>query len=220
MVGCLQSLIGDISQLENSYVVCRKVDSANATQPIDSDPICIASYPNGHISCTVLDAGLATSAAPLYFRPMRIQNSHYVDGGIGFNNPIKSLQGQQRDGLHISRFDSECYVSIGTGLPTQTQRGGVRNWWRRAILVVSAAQLAAEAVVDSEFEHNRFQLWIDARKADNPKPISYYRFNCDENLGSIELDKYKMMPLISDITGRYVRDPSTMRMVSECIYSL
>lgn len=38
--------------------------------------------------CTIWEAGRATSAAPTYFPSMNVDGFDYVDGGLGFNNPV------------------------------------------------------------------------------------------------------------------------------------
>ena len=49
-------------------------------------PLLLTSYGNSNIS--VIDAGNASSAAPIYYPPARVGNRYLIDGGIVANNPV------------------------------------------------------------------------------------------------------------------------------------
>jgi hypothetical protein len=68
-------------------------------------------------TCTIWEAARATSAAPTYFRPIRIGGdllgSWFVDGGLTNNNPSEVGCDEARDiWPKVKRF---CVVSVGTG---------------------------------------------------------------------------------------------------------
>ena len=48
-------------------------------------------------SPTILEAALATSAAPTYFSDITIQGSRFVDGALGANNPTAVLEEEEVD---------------------------------------------------------------------------------------------------------------------------
>jgi len=67
--------------------------------------------------CAIWEAGRATSAAPLFFKPIHINTPPpgltFVDGGLGHNNPSEvALQEAQRLWPTAKQF---CLVSVGTG---------------------------------------------------------------------------------------------------------
>lgn len=66
----------------------------------------------------IWEACRATSAAPTFFPPIAIGNppTLYVDGGLGYNNPIRELLDEVKD-LWPTR-PTACIVSLGTGLPS------------------------------------------------------------------------------------------------------
>jgi len=63
---------------------------------------------------SVVDVGLATSAAPLYFPPASVNSHTMIDGGVYVNNPVTlaySVAKKMFPG--VARF---CILSIGTGV--------------------------------------------------------------------------------------------------------
>jgi predicted acylesterase/phospholipase RssA len=73
----------------------------------------------GSSNCAMWQAARATSAAPTFFKPMKIDNRlpamTYVDGGLIHNNPSLLAQDEARRIWPASKFC--CLVSIGTGRP-------------------------------------------------------------------------------------------------------
>ncbi|KAJ3516977.1 hypothetical protein NLJ89_g797 [Agrocybe chaxingu] len=80
----------------------------------------LRTYTNKNVEKSFADyliwqAARATSAAPTYFPRMRLDEYEYVDGGLGFNNPVLLLMGEARLHFGFARpFD--CLVTIGTGM--------------------------------------------------------------------------------------------------------
>ena len=105
---------------------------------------------------TMLDIALATSAAPTYFEPHRIDRGHpsnynvLIDGGLVANNPamcacieatemIQSQRSQTKDGDPMSKV---VLVSLGTGEQTRRLRyedardWGLGKWAKPAINIM------------------------------------------------------------------------------------
>ncbi|KAF8573609.1 FabD/lysophospholipase-like protein [Ramaria rubella] len=70
-------------------------------------------------NCTIWEAARATSAAPTFFKRIVIgppgSSEHYIDGGIGCNNPIKQVL-EEAEVIFPGRKVA-CIISIGTGQP-------------------------------------------------------------------------------------------------------
>jgi patatin-like phospholipase/acyl hydrolase len=63
---------------------------------------------------SIVDVGLATSAAPLYFPPASVNSHTMIDGGVYVNNPVTlaySVAKKMFPG--VARF---CILSVGTGV--------------------------------------------------------------------------------------------------------
>ncbi|KAG8999262.1 hypothetical protein FRB94_006350 [Tulasnella sp. JGI-2019a] len=65
----------------------------------------------------IWQAARATSAAPLYFDRMVVDNQEFIDGGILCNNPVWELLTEARLTFRAAR-PIGCILSLGTGMPT------------------------------------------------------------------------------------------------------
>ncbi|EXL64621.1 hypothetical protein FOPG_19122 [Fusarium oxysporum f. sp. conglutinans race 2 54008] len=204
-----------------SYVVCRVSES---TWPYRLLPPaeCLSTYNNGNINCTVAEAGRATSAAPTYFDPARIPASPdllYVDGGLGFNNPIMTITyPSQKPGIIPAA--NEVYVSIGTGKPPITVQNNVRNGWRPLERLLSmlglfqAIEQLQDAATDTENAHIWFEfvylpLWSSGRS------VEYFRFNC-EDIWDIGMDEWNQHNKILQKTNTYLGQQQTIQDIRRC----
>lgn len=71
---------------------------------------------NGFRTVRLVDAALATAAAPTYFPPYRIApHGYFADGGTFANNPAMSALADARHGGHFARLDEARVLSLGTG---------------------------------------------------------------------------------------------------------
>lgn len=99
---------------------CRTFVVAKIAGNLGGPPAIFRSYDAegvGSSECAMWQAARATSAAPTFFKPMKIDNPPpgvvYVDGGISHNNPSLLAQDEARRIWPASK--SCCLVSIGTG---------------------------------------------------------------------------------------------------------
>ncbi|KAI3571228.1 acyl transferase/acyl hydrolase/lysophospholipase [Fusarium oxysporum f. sp. albedinis] len=182
------------------YVVCREVDRDG--HPLYcKTPACLKTFGEGP-DCRVWEAGLATSAAPTFFQQVKIESGtptktrYFVDGGVGFNNPILTFAKQPRQ---FPNTQKECYVSIGTGIPSYRQENRDRNYWRwfsKRPHFITAVTLLEDAATDTENDHDSFRLIIGENT--NKK---YVRFNC-EDVGNFALNDYRNLEEIRRLTQR------------------
>ena len=87
-------------------------------------PFLLTSYGDPDIS--VIDAGNASSAAPIYYPTARVGNRYLIDGGIVANNPV--LHGyaevKKRNPDHNIKI-----LSVGTGLNKKPLKGKASQKW-------------------------------------------------------------------------------------------
>ena len=73
---------------------------------------------NKEYNCEIWEAARATSAAPTFFKRIKIGPSgsgiDYVDAGIGCNNPIKQVMAEAAR-VFGEEAPVGCIISIGTG---------------------------------------------------------------------------------------------------------
>ena len=117
-------------QVLNEYFGNLKLGDASGDLAIVSydieerKPLLLTSYGNGNISA--IDAGHASSAAPIYYPTARVGNRYLIDGGIVANNPV--LHGY----AEVKKLypDSNVKIlSVGTGLNKRPLKGKASQKW-------------------------------------------------------------------------------------------
>ena len=117
-------------QVLNEYFGNLKLGDASGDLAIVSydieerKPLLLTSYGNSNIS--VIDAGNASSAAPIYYPPAKVGNRYLIDGGIVANNPV--LHGY----AEIKKLYPNCNIktlSVGTGLNKRPLKGKDSQKW-------------------------------------------------------------------------------------------
>ena len=117
-------------QVLNEYFGKLKLGDAQSDLAIVSydieerKPFLLTSYGDPDIS--VIDAGNASSAAPIYYPTARVGNRYLIDGGIVANNPV--LHGyaevKKRNPDHNIKI-----LSVGTGLNKKPLKGKASQKW-------------------------------------------------------------------------------------------
>lgn len=161
---------------------------------------------------TILEAALATSAAPTYFSDITIQGSKFVDGALGANNPTMVLEEEASD-LWCEDTGNlqplvKCFVSVGTG------HLGVRSIADKGFkhLVETLKKEATQTEVTSQ----QFQ----ARWRDHVTKGRCFRFNVDHGLENVKLAEYQEQNLIQSATESYLRERQTIASVRSCVENL
>ena len=109
-------------------------------------PLLFTSYNHSNIS--VVDAGNATSAAPIYYPTAKVGNRYLIDGGIVANNPV--LHGY----AETKKQFPDCKIkilSVGTGLNKRGLKGKAsQNWGLIGWLMHDLFGLMLESSLDHE----------------------------------------------------------------------
>ena len=143
----------------------------------------------------VLDAALASSAAPTYF-PI---HKNFIDGGVVTNSPaiasVISTLNSNPDKYKLSDFR---VLSIGTGITpkrikSKNNNWGVLNW---AINPFSSVKLPLISVLLND------TVQLEDLYAKELLGNNYLRIN-PLLLDDIELDDYKKVPLLKEIADKY-----------------
>ncbi|PPQ86546.1 hypothetical protein CVT25_007204 [Psilocybe cyanescens] len=190
----------------------------------------------------IWEAARATSAAPTYFPRIQLDDYEYVDGGVGFNNPVLLLMGEARLHFGFAR-PFECLVTIGTGmgpnveLPKEGDNvfeniggtvGIVKSMWELCTKG-EHANLMAEPLCE-QGTYFRFNVgekiaekrWVEKVDPpfykkwfgkDTPKYINHFT---PENWADVTIDMadYARMPDLVRLTQKYVETEDAR--VSQC----
>ncbi|TLD38810.1 FabD/lysophospholipase-like protein [Venturia nashicola] len=133
----------------------------------------------------IWEAARATTAAPLYFDPIKIGNRKFGDGGFGNNNPAEEMMAEVSSMNGSDMSSIALLVSVGTGeIPISRLEDGILQ---KYIAYFNAARKLAS---DAESAHMRLIGW--QRNAGLP----YHRFNVPLGTGleKIKLDEWKKTP--------------------------
>ncbi|KAM7194668.1 Acyl transferase/acyl hydrolase/lysophospholipase [Naviculisporaceae sp. PSN 640] len=156
---------------------------------------------------TIVQAAMATTAAPTFFTSMPIQrvwggHRHYVDAAMGSNNPVKMVEKEAQNiwpGLRPrSQPERVCFVSLGTGiLDVKALEDNLPSIGRALARIVTDTEKVAR-----EFQDD----W-----GDSP---GYYRFNVEQGLQNMPIDDQHPEGLIDSATEDYLDLKRTM--INKC----
>lgn len=152
----------------------------------------------------------ATSAAPSYFKPVRLDNSQYYDAAVDLNNPswevvkeVSSFAGGSFDAIDL-------LLSVGGGnarvnKPKSKFRGG------------SFEQDLADI---SDVVHHKV-------RSESNNVFKYYRLDVEEGLLDVRLNEWKpkssgmtTLQKIRDATARYLQKQEVRSQCQECAMNL
>ena len=162
---------------------------------------------------TILQACRATSAASSFFDPlvMRIgrpgedYEDRFIDGALGYNNPIRQLWTEAGD-VWGGPLDGKiaCVVSIGTGKPALGDFGpSVLDMGKRLV------------VVSTESDKTAGQFYNDHRYG-LVRSHRYYRFNVEHGLEKIGLEEAREKSVIIRATKDYLKDGEVFDKMENC----
>ncbi|KAK0476511.1 FabD/lysophospholipase-like protein [Armillaria novae-zelandiae] len=158
--------------------------------------------PNQGPDCKIWEAARATTAAPTFFKAIKIAGPggfgpDYVDAGLGFNNPTKEVRNEAKELFGPNRCIG-VLVSIGTGHPGpsgfQQPKGIEKVLPLELISVLRRITTDCESIAD--------ELAKEYGSAD-----TYFRFNVLHGAGGISLDEWMKMSEVMAHTSSYLRGP-------------
>lgn len=162
--------------------------------------------PASDVNCSIWQAGRATSATGLAFKPIQIGQSNYHDEGSGKFNPAP----QVLDEAVINEWPGRevgVFVSIGTGKRPAGTTEQQSEWWegfmggtigsfadarRRLISKIEGCETTHEYMMH---EH------LSARQVN---PENYYRLNVEVGVGEFGMNEWDRLSDISTGTRVYL----------------
>lgn len=159
-------------------------------------------------NCTIWEACRATSAAPTFFKPIKIgeerQQETFVDGGIGFNNPVEQVL-EEASRIFRGRKVG-CIVSIGTGVSAAVRFPDNPSLAPRK-LVNALTGMITESDRMAETMSRRFENLVN----------TYFRFSVDRGLHDIGLEEWKELSPVHGFTTEYIGLQRITRQVNEVV---
>ncbi|KAJ4295580.1 hypothetical protein N0V90_007593 [Kalmusia sp. IMI 367209] len=161
---------------------------------------------------TILQAALATSAAPTYFSDIAIDGMKFVDGALGANNPAFEVVEEAsdlwcEDTGNIQSL-TKCFISIGTGHP------GIRSVSDRGLrhLVETLKKEATETENTNNIFLGQWREHLDNGRC--------FRFNVDHGLEDVGLAEWEQGDLLKSSTATYLKGRNTIGLVKSCVANL
>lgn len=196
----------EASMIQPCKVYVRRLDIAFNLWRYENRFVCVTSeklqkhfrfrsYKSSHgvnNECLIWEACRATSAAPTFFPPMVIGHppTAYVDGGLGYNNPIRPLMEEARCVWPNRQF--ECILSIGTGVPEYRDVG------KKILPLIETLKAIS---VDTE------KVAREVKKEMNSN--IYFRFNVSHGLQQVALEEWEEFDRIKLATEDYLNEYGT-----------
>ncbi|KAF4996354.1 hypothetical protein FDECE_12498 [Fusarium decemcellulare] len=223
---------------KNPNPSCKVFVTAVASKGSNTNaPVLFRSYTN-HLQMPdfpdikLWQAARATSAAPYYFKPLEINGQTFVDGGLQANNPLGWLWNEVLQVFGPLRT-TDCFLSIGTGIPLSETLPGVSN-------PVAFAEDLSGITTNSDVVNILFRSLINAF-APRGMAKKYWRFNFgdglpdwvgkdgvgrwrslakreESNLG--ELDDVNIIEITKQRARDYMNDPNFTTPLHECVNAL
>jgi hypothetical protein len=154
---------------------------------------------NPGYNCTIWEAGRATSAAPRFFKRIRIGDpglqEEFIDAGMGCNNPVRYLIKEAQREFGPMR-EVSCIVSIGTGMP---KVAGFENpgIFQRALpldLIKVLASMATDSEAEALAMKERYQNCTGL----------YHRLNVERGLDEVSLEEWEKLGEVKTHTIAYL----------------
>lgn len=229
---------------------CRTFVVATIAEDTSGPPILFRSYDiRGYgltpaNECPIWQAARATSAAPTFFKPMRIGMVKYADGGLGYNNPSQLAVDEVRK--IWPDHTPNCLISIGTGhqsavkVYTSKDLDSNLNAQRSVFDQVKAfvpeilgklpqgkkiKNFPAGVVAVIKMANAISQLVTSSNDVhirlenDNNRPptFEYFRFDVERGVGDIGLADLAKMDEIAGLVTSYVNHPTMINKKMKCI---
>lgn len=153
--------------------------------------------------CRIWEAARATSAAPSFFKPIKIGKfgTSFIDAAIGYNNPTPEVEKEARE-IWGDDVEIHCLISIGTGKPDLRPFGT-----RLKAVAATLVRIATET-----------EMTADAFPRAHPGLTGrYFRFNVARGLEEVGINEHERKDLISITTVNYLNELNTRTEVEKCL---
>ncbi|KAJ7033029.1 hypothetical protein C8F04DRAFT_636243 [Mycena alexandri] len=186
--------------LERGEAFCRTFVCARNAQNMNANiPVLFRTYDSHetHTGCKIWEAARATSAAPTFFKRIKIGRGqqHFIDGGLGSNNPSKIVLDEAKRVFPDRQIG--CIVSIGTG-----QVGIIsidRPRLSQRLIPTDVIEALQGIATDCEAKHEEMLALFDN------SPNTYFRLNVDQGMQNIKLSEWEKLSNVEAHTAQYMR---------------
>jgi patatin-like phospholipase/acyl hydrolase len=162
--------------------------------------------------CHIWEAARATSAAPIFFEPLKLRSSGatFGDGALGLNNPIFEV-------LHEAdilwpKATIRSVLSIGTGLTD------VKGLDTSQLKMWNVLKTCVDLSINANKQAENFAKTKIGREMFGNR--TYFRFDVDRNIETISLEEWEKLDEIDGLTEAYLGQPDKEKDLLDCARSL
>ena len=178
--------------------------------------------PPPEFNCTIWQAGRATSATGLAFKPIRIGQSTFIDEGAGRYNPSPQILEEAVVNEYPGR-DLGIFVSIGTGKRPGGTSSREQEWWEGFIggSVGSFAEARRRLIAKIEACEDTHQQMLNQELPKHKIPReNYARLNVEVGVGEFGMNEWDRLSDMTIGTRRYLKKEDTQEIVSNAAHRL
>lgn len=164
-------------------------------------------------NATIWQAGRATSATALAFKPIQIGQSVFLDEGTGKYNPAPMVLDEAVCNEWPGR-EVGVFLSIGTGKRPDGTNNQQHLWWEGFVSggigdFAEARRRLIQKIEDCEKTHKEMKDHLAKRHVN---PEHYYRLNVNVGVGEFGMNEWNALAEISTNTRMYLAEKTVQGM--------
>ena len=173
--------------------------------------------PPPEFNCSIWQAGRATSAIGLAFKPIQIGQSVFIDEGAGKYNPSPQILDEAAVNEYPGR-EVGVFMSIGTGKRPSGTSHNQSEWWEGFMgdtigSFAEARRRLVAKIEGCEETHQYMKTEHLAKRQVNPD--NYYRLNVEVGVGEFGMNEWNRLADISTSTRRYISKHEVQRIMQD-----
>lgn len=192
------------------------------TNPRNGSSILLRSYdsrkePPPEFKCKIWEAGRATSAVGLAFKPIQIGQTVFIDEGAGKYNPAPQLLEEAAFNEWPGR-EVGAFISIGTGKRPDGTNARQHEWWEGFAGGNIGAFAEARRRLVSKIEgcEETHQQMLKSELARFGVPLeNYCRLNVSVGLGEFAMNEWQYLSPMTTNTRKYLNEPASQTALME-----
>ncbi|KAL3488467.1 serine hydroxymethyltransferase-domain-containing protein [Aspergillus germanicus] len=171
--------------------------------------------PAPEFNCTIWQAGRATSATGLAFKPIRIGQHWFIDEGAGTYNPAPAILDEAACNEWPGR-EIGVFISVGTGKRPPDTNNRQHEWWEDffgdalGTFAEARRRLIAKIEGCEDIHHDMLREHLPKRGVSKD---NYYRLNVEVGVGEFGMNEWHRLADISTNTRRYLSRPDVKKMI-------
>jgi hypothetical protein len=207
----------------HSLTSCSAVTAIYKNTPKGGQPAILRSYdsrkePSPEFDCSIWQAGRATSATGLAFKPIQIGQSVFIDEGAGQYNPapfvLEEACVNEWPGREVGVF-----VSIGTGKRPSGSDNNQHLWYEGFMGEFAEARRRLISKIEGCEETHQYMVREGLSKR-GVNIENYYRLNVEIGVGEFGMNEWHRLADISTGTRRYLGKTEVKRMNDDAAHKL